>query len=72
MKTLISRNTIFPALLLLLTPAYASDACMTLCAEKNRQAVQACNYPEKEIETLTACLKTARENFDACKTACGN
>jgi hypothetical protein len=71
MKTITSRYALFTALLLLLAPVYASDACMTVCAEINRKAVEACNYPEKEIEALTECLKIARENFDACKTACG-
>jgi len=50
--------------------AYA-DACMDLCKQQNRTAVKWCNYPEKEPQALRECLATARNNFDACKQACG-
>lgn len=71
MKTRTYRNAVFLALLLLVAQVYAADSCMTLCADINRAAVRACNYPEKELAALTACLATARANFDACKSACG-
>lgn len=51
-------------------PAYAANACVELCQQKNRVAVDLCNYPKKEIKELTECLNTARRNFDACMQAC--
>jgi hypothetical protein len=48
-----------------------ADACMDVCKQQNRADVRACNYPEKEPQALRECLATARNNFDACKQACG-
>ena len=48
-----------------------ADACMDVCKQKNRAAVQFCNYPQKEPQALRECLAQARANFDACKQACG-
>ncbi len=63
------------ALAALLTVWYAAgahaDACMDVCKQQNRAEVQACNYPQKEPQALRECLATARNNFDACKQACG-
>jgi hypothetical protein len=44
---------------------------MDVCKQKNRAAVQFCNYPEKEPKALRECLEQARRNFDACKQGCG-
>lgn len=51
--------------------AGSDGACMQLCKDDNRIAVNLCNYPEKEPQELRQCLATARSNFDACKQACG-
>jgi hypothetical protein len=53
------------------TTAVYADACMDMCKQKNRAAVQFCNYPEKEPKALRECLEQARRNFDACKQGCG-
>jgi hypothetical protein len=44
---------------------------MDVCKQQNRAEVKLCNYPEKEPQALRECLATARNNFDACKQACG-
>ncbi len=51
--------------------ATSDNACMQYCKEENRTAVKLCNYPAKEPQEVRQCLATARENFDACKQACG-
>jgi hypothetical protein len=51
--------------------AKSDDACMQICKDENRAKVKWCNYPEKEPQELRECLATARNNFDACKQACG-
>jgi len=58
------------ALLFMSFAAEAQNACVQLCQEKNRIEVNLCNYPKKELPALTACLATARSNFDACRQAC--
>ena len=50
---------------------YAGNGCTDVCAQKNRAEVRACNYPEKETAALKQCLATAKNNYDACKSACG-
>jgi hypothetical protein len=52
--------------------AYAASGCMELCQQTLKRDVALCNYPEKEAAALRECLATARKNFDACKTGCGN
>ncbi len=73
MKTRICFTVVFLALPLVLlgSKVYADSACMQLCKEKNRIAVKVCNYPKKDPQTLRQCLADARNNFDACKQACG-
>ena len=73
MKTRTPLTAVFLALLsvLLAAKVYADDACMQLCKEKNRIAVKLCNYHKKEPQALRQCLADARNNFDACKQACG-
>lgn len=73
MKTRTKFKAVFLSLFLVLLAAmvYADNACMELCKEKNRIAVKLCNYPEKETQALRECLAAARNNFDACKQACG-
>jgi len=51
--------------------ATSDNACMQYCKDENRTAVKLCNYPEKEPQELRQCLAAARNNFDACKQACG-
>lgn len=51
--------------------ATTDNACMQYCKDQNRTAVKLCNYPEKEPQELRQCLAAARNNFDACKQACG-
>lgn len=49
----------------------SKNGCLQVCADKNRQEVQLCNYPQTDVETTKKCLATARNNFDSCKQACG-
>jgi hypothetical protein len=51
--------------------ATSDDACMQYCKDENRTAVNLCNYPEKEPQEHRQCLAAVRNNFDACKQACG-
>lgn len=54
-----------------ITKAESGDACMQYCKDENRNSVELCNYPEKEPQELRQCLATVRNNYDACKQACG-
>jgi hypothetical protein len=51
---------------------YATSSCVEVCNQRLKADVAACNNPPREPEELRTCLQTARANFDACKTACGN
>lgn len=53
------------------TSAYAGNACVQVCQQKNRQDVSKCNYPQKEPPAHRQCLATVKNNFDACMQACG-
>jgi hypothetical protein len=51
---------------------YAASTCVEVCNQQLKADVAACNNPPREAEELRQCLATARQNFDACKQACGN
>jgi len=51
---------------------YAASACVDVCNQQLKADVWACNNPQREDpREVDNCLKTARANYDACKTACG-
>ena len=51
---------------------YAADTCVEVCNRQLKADVWACNNPQREDpREVDQCLKTARANYDACKTACG-
>jgi hypothetical protein len=66
------RQLVITFLLAGFVAALYASSCVEVCNQQLKADVAACNNPQKENpRELDQCLKTARANFDACKTACG-